>query len=207
MNPKLLKHAKNVQRKYGTKTTVCIGDLVHHNAISFYDRAPNDPNAVQEMAEVKKQVKALVKAFPEMLICYGNHDRRIQRKASAAGIPDAYLKSLNEVYDLPSTWEWDTTFEIDGVMYAHGDRMGGGVNPAFGQCKKNLTSVVCGHFHTVMGINYARCDGKYLFGMQVGCGIDPDHELHQYHPRYSKMECVSVGVVIDGVPHIEPLDY
>lgn len=207
MHPKLVSHAKMVQRKYKTSTTVCLGDVFHHNAISFYDRAPSDPNAVQELEQATQQLKSLVKAFPSMLVCYGNHDRRVQRKASAAGIPDAYLKSMNEVYGMPDSWEWDTTFEIDNVVYCHGDRMGGGTNPAFTQAKKSLKSYVCGHFHTVMGMNYFRAGHEYRFGMHLGCGIDPSHTLHQYHPKYTHMECVSVAVVIDGVPYLEPLAY
>lgn len=207
MHQDLIKHAKSVQSKYKTNIVVSIGDLFHHNAISFYDRDPSDLNVSQEMEECRQQIESLKKAFPKMKICYGNHDKRVQRKASAAGIPDAYLKSMNEIYDLPKTWEWDNVHEIDGVVYCHGDRLGGGVNPAMNQAKRMGMSVVCGHFHSTMGVNYFRQSDRYLFGMQVGCGINPEHPLHQYNPRYMHLDLLSVGVVINGTPFIEPLEY
>ena len=41
-----------------------------------------------------------------------------------AGIPNMFLPSLNNVFNLPNEWEWAFHHEIDNVRYMHSNSSG-----------------------------------------------------------------------------------
>ena len=84
---KYLDFIRKLKRKYKTDTTVFIGDVLDHHSISFHQKNPELPSAIDEHKQTVKGMKAWKKTFPEAVICIGNHDERVHRLSSAAGIP------------------------------------------------------------------------------------------------------------------------
>lgn len=196
-----LDFTRHVKKKYKTDTTVFIGDVVDHAAISFHKKNPEHPDAMNEYRMAMDSIVEWRKTYPNAYVTIGNHDERVARLAADAGIPGHYLKNYSEVYNTPN-WRWVTHVEIDGVYYYHG--VGAGSNyPAINAAKMRLQSVVMGHYHSVAGINWVCGPTNRVFGMNVGSGVDREHPAMEYGSAYLRKPIVSVGVVIDGHPYLE----
>lgn len=200
-NEDYLLFVKRIQKKHKTSKTVFIGDIIDHEAISFHAKNPELPSALDEYSQAIRIVKAWHRSFPNALVCIGNHDIRVNRIAKKEGIPSMYLLPFNDVY---GTFGWDWKFEhtIDGVLYTHGTDWGG-KTPAFSSAQAARLSIVCGHFHSIAGINYHFNGNDTIFGMNVGCGVDMNHPTYSYSKHALKRPVLSCGVVIDGHPYLE----
>lgn len=195
---------KEVYKRYRCNKVVFIGDIIDHEAISMHDKNPELPGAAEEYAQTMLDVKTWYKAFPEAKVCIGNHDCRVARIGSKAGIPSMYFKPYNALYGTPK-WDWDWQWEIDGVLYSHGDGWGSS-NPAFNAASKKMQSVVCGHYHSIAGITLSKASTptSMLFGMNVGSGVDQSHPAMLYSKPHLKKAILSCGVIIDGrQPYLE----
>ena len=124
-HPGYLNFCRSIRRKWRTTQTVLIGDVVDWHAISFHQKEHDAPTAVGEFNEAKERLAEWKKAFGKgTKVCIGNHDERVERLASSAGVPPQFVKSYAETWDTPD-WEWDHEFFIDGVRYLHGTGMSG----------------------------------------------------------------------------------
>ena len=142
------------------------------------------------------------KAFPNSIVCWGNHDDRPNRLAKSVNIPaEIYLKQYNELWDT-KTWQWVEDYEIDGVKYFHGDGYSGKYAYA-NASQKEAMSVVIGHCHSVAGIHWNANNQKLWFGMSVGSGIDDKTYAFEYGKRCPRKSIISCGVVINGHPYHE----
>jgi predicted phosphodiesterase len=192
---------RKIQKKYNTDKTVFIGDIIDHEAISRHEKNPDLPAALDEFNIATKEIHKWHKAFPNSMVCIGNHDERVVKTAKGSGIPSLYLKPYNEVYNTEG-WDWKYEFKIDGILYTHGTGWSG-LAPAFNAAKQTRQSVVCGHTHSNASISYHSNGSDTIFGMNVGCGVDDDH-LAMSYGRYSlKKPVFSCGVVINGQPYLE----
>ena len=121
----------------------------------------------------------------------GGGDELAVAKTQSGGIPREWMREYNDVLGVPN-WNFHTEMEIDGVLYAHGE---GGT--ARGKCKNDLQSVVQGHLHTQMYVEYVVGRNNRVFGMQVGCGINHDEYAFGY-AKAGKKPAIGCGVVIGG---------
>ena len=181
------------------KQVVCIGDVFDHHFMSRHPSELDAFNPVQELRLAKTEISHWVKAFPEMYIMKGNHDRIPERQAQTLGIPSVFLKDLNAVYDLPDTWVWDwnaTIFEY--VLIDHG--LGStGMYGAKNTAQKLGCSYVQGHTHAHAAVfDLPRPMGDRA-AMNVGCLMDQE----KYNARYGRLiykTPVSLGIgVINAV--------
>jgi predicted phosphodiesterase len=161
---------------------VCVGDIIDHHYISAFQSELDAMNPEQEWKASKKELKRWVDAFPIVYACIGNHDARPVRQAKTLGMPkDIFLKPLNEVYGLPSTWRWKTQWDIDSVIYEHG--LGSnGMYGAKNTCIKYGSSYVQGHTHAYGAVFDIPQVRRRLSAMNVGALIDKD----KYNARYAK---------------------
>lgn len=193
---------KDMKKKYKTNNTVFIGDIIDHEAISCHDKNPSLPSPVDEFMQAISRVWRWHKEFKNAKVCIGNHDARVHKKASKNGIPEFYLKAYPDTYGTPS-WNWDFHFDVDGVHYTHGDGWGSQY-PAFNAAKARLQSVVCGHHHSIAGIQWIKGPTTMYFGMNVGAGVDQRHPALLYSRPHLKKAILSCGIVIDGKqPYLE----
>ncbi len=185
-------------------TVVFMGDIVDWTAISFHASNPMCPGPFDEYRLAKECVAQWGEAFPTARVCIGNHDERPARLARTVSIPDFMLIPYAELWDTPG-WDWGFKFMLDGVSYRHGSGLRGGVHPAWNVMTKVYNSVVIGHLHARLAIEYSMSETKRMFGMSVGCGIDEETFNFAYAADTLARPAVGAGVVIDGVPHIEPM--
>lgn len=179
---------------------VHIGDVVDWAAISYHEKDPQTPSPLQEYDAAKRQVNELVKLFPQAVVMTGNHDALPRRKATTIGIPHQLLKKYAEVWNTPG-WNWRprfSTWEIDGVLYAHGDRGKSGQGAALKNAKEHFRPWVQGHLHGQASVTYYANENDIVFGMSVGCGIDVNAAVMDYGKRFNQKPLIGCGVVIEG---------
>jgi predicted phosphodiesterase len=197
VHPRFFEFVKDTFRAHGVNKVVCGGDLVDHHFISRHVSEPDALNPIDELELAKKELKKWVAEFPKVKVCRGNHDAIPTRQAKELGIPKHFLKGLNELYDLPDTWEWADQWEIDGVMYEHGLGAGGmygfkQLALAYGQ------SVVTGHTHSNGGVLYVASPNRILFGANGGCGMDVEGYAGRYGKNYKYKPTLGCVIVKNG---------
>jgi len=182
-------------------SVVFLGDLVDWHGISFHTKHPEAPGIVEEYELALKGVQKWYEAFPEAIVCRGNHDERIIRLAESVDIPEEFLKDHATIWETPN-WEWVFDTVIDDVYYFHGTGCAG-LHPAFNIMRQMSMSVVMGHIHSAGGIKWLVNPRKRMFGMDVGCGIDDKKAAFAYGQHTKKRSVLSCGVVLDGIPYHE----
>lgn len=186
-----LQFCKDVAKKYKTTHTIHIGDVIDSHYSSYHETNPDGWGAGDELEAAIKNLKAWHKAFPGADVMWGNHDRIVIRKLVSSGLSQKWMRSINEVLEVPS-WNFYTSRTYDGVLYVHGE----GVT-ARTKAQRTGKSVVQGHRHSESYVWYHPRDFKTHFGMQVGCGIDADSYAFGYakdHPA----PVLSCGVVLNN---------
>ena len=178
------------RHKYSCGRVVFIGDIVDNHFTSYHEISPQAMGPNRELKFAKRKISRWHKAFPIADVIIGNHDRLVARKAQTAGIADDWLKSYDEVLDVPG-WDFVTEKEIHGVMYAHGE---GGT--ARKKMRDEHQSYVQGHLHSQAYIEWSVGSRYKTFGMQIGCGIDRKSFAMAYGKAFKK-PVISCGVVLN----------
>jgi predicted phosphodiesterase len=177
---------------------VCLGDFFDNHAISYHDHDPDGLSAGVEFKKAKSTAKEWHHAFPDMKITHGNHDRLPYRKMLSHGLPNAMVKSPNEIWGLPKGWTWHDKVVIDGVVYVHGDGKSG--KYMYSQwADDNMQSTVTGHGHSCAGVAWHATPTKLIFGMGVGCGIDINSYAAAYGKTMGRRPIIGCGIVKNGI--------
>lgn len=197
----------DVCEAWNVDTFVSIGDIVDLHACSFHAKEHGHEDLSKELAEAKEDIANLYKMFPEMKVCMGNHDALIQRQAASVGLTEDLLVPVNEVLGVPN-WEFGKRygdFEIDGVLYRHGDQNPGGEHGCMKAALEWNQSMVSGHTHRSCSVQWKHTRGdNRIFAMQVGCGVDYASATQNYGRNFKHRPFISVGIVVDGErPFIE----
>jgi predicted phosphodiesterase len=192
-----LEFCQRVQKEYNCGTVVHIGDLVDNHAVSYHESDVDGRSAGDEYKLALEKCELWYKAFPEVLICIGNHDRLPFRKAFTAGLPKNWLKSYQEMFNSPKGWKWDFIHKVNGVIYQHGTGMSGEM-ASINAARENRTSTVLGHMHTVCNTRFLASYKDLIFGMNVGCGIDHNKYAFAYGKENTRKPVLSCGVVLQG---------
>ena len=208
MLPGYVDFLRDTYKQWQCDRVIHIGDVVDWGAISYHEKNPACPSAGDEYATTLAQVKMLHKAFPKAVVMTGNHDDLPARQARTAGIPVELLRDYAKVWETPG-WDWQprySTYELDGVKYAHGDRGKGGQYAALRNAKDNFCSWVQGHVHGQAGVQYYANSGGLIFGANVGCGLDRTRAAMDYGMKFNQKPVLGCGIVLDGVHAIfEPM--
>lgn len=193
-HPDGLDFCKKVYKQYKCDTVIFTGDVLDQYCFSRYPKNPLLPNAVDEWKNSIKGLKGWIKAFPTANMILGNHDLRLFKRISDAGIPAYFMKSVHELLELPDTWQVAEEFECDGVLYVHGEGLNDDPRAAI---KKVGQSVVYGHTHKA-GIAHYACRLDRKFAMNNGCLVDLKALAFEYSKSMHQKAMLGVGVVIDG---------
>lgn len=189
-----LEFCMKVRDLYNCGTIVNIGDEVDNHAINFHEHDPDGYSSGHEVLIAYREMQKWIQEFPEMYLCNGNHTMLPLRKAKALGMSRAYLRTFNEIWDAPQEWQWAPSWEIDDVIYTH---TAGGVSGALNKAGANRQSTVCGHAHSQSSVMWSATHRDIIFGMYVGCGIDPTAYAMEYGKELDKRPVISCGVVLD----------
>lgn len=193
-HPLYLPFCKRIQSDLRCEEVVHIGDIVDNHAISYHEHDPNGASPSAEMEHADKQLKEWFKAFPNVKLCIGNHDRMVDRKSRTVGLPERCFKPFRSIWQLPKGWHDDFDHIIDGVKYTHGTGYSG-VHAHTQAAYDNRMSTVIGHLHSVAGIEYTANTKDIIFGMSVGCGIDNKAYAFEYGRAFKRKPIISCGVV------------
>lgn len=187
-----LEHCIEVRDKYSCDETVFIGDIVDNHYSSFHTADPDGYSAGEELDRAVDMLQPWIAEFPIAKVMLGNHDRIPYRKAMDAGLSYRWIKGYSEMLGAPG-WEFMDHYFKDDVLYVHGD----GASHAIVRAKKDLCSIVQGHFHSRAYVEYAVGRKHKVFGMQVGCGIDETSYAMAYGKNGPKM-ALSCAVVLNN---------
>ena len=166
IRPDYLEHNLRLRDKYHIDEVVFMGDAVDNHYSSFHITDPDGFGAGEELERAIAQLQPWYKEFPDAKVCIGNHDRIPERKIQESGLSKLWLRNISEVLSFDS-WEFVDHYLKDQVLYVHGD----GAGKAIIRAKKELVSVVEGHWHSEAYVQYAVGRHYRIFGMQVGCGV------------------------------------
>ena len=138
-----------------------------------------------------QRISRWYKAFPVATVIIGNHDRMIMRKSQTSAIPSKWIKSYQEVLEVPN-WKFVERYVKDNVQYLHGE---GGT--ARTKAKNDMMNTVQGHLHTQAYCEHFVGQKFRVFGMQVGCGIDHESYAMAY-AKTGKKPAIGCGVVLNS---------
>ncbi len=203
-HPDALKFLDWVAHRYKTEIVTCTGDEVDMHAMSDYDSDPDGLTAGLELEAALYSLKPLYKLFPDVKVCTSNHTSRPYRKAFKHGIARAYLRDYRDFLQAPQGWVWADSWEIDGVLYEHGEAFSG-ANAAFRHAMGRMRSVVIGHTHTQGGIQWYSSGIQSIFGLNSGCLIDPAAYAFKYAKNAAAKPVLGCGVILKGIPQFIPL--
>jgi len=186
-----LKFCKEQYSIYNCNKVIFIGDVIDSHYSSYHETDPDGIGGGQELDLAIKKIKKFYKAFPEVTVTIGNHDRIIMRKAFSSAIPKKWLKDYKDVLEVPK-WDFTDRIVIDNVQYIHGE-----AGTARTKAKSDMMSTVQGHLHTQAYVEHFVGANYKIFAMQVGCGIDHDSYAMAYAKR-GKKPAIGCGIVIGG---------
>lgn len=192
-----LEFCLDIKQRCKCGTIVHIGDLVDNASLSFHhDVDPNGKSPKEEIDEARKSLKNWFKAFPEVFLCLGNHDRRVDLKGKHVGLPECVFRPFRDIWGLPKGWKDAFNHEIDGVRYQHGTGYSGD-SAHLKAAYNNRQPTVIGHTHSNAGIGYLANEKDCIFAMNVGSGIDRHKLAFEYGRDHAKKPIISCGVVTD----------
>lgn len=187
----------DIKNRCKCKTIIHIGDLVDNHAINFYDHDPDGKSPKDEMEEADKHLKAWFKAFPKLLLCRGNHDILVDRKAKHVGLPSRAFRAFRDIWNLPKGWRDDFEFIIDNVLYKHGTGFAGRY-AHITAAERSRMSTVIGHTHSTLGVEYIVSSRDCIFAVNCGCGIDRKKYAFSYGKDFPRKPVLGVAVVTDN---------
>jgi len=202
--PGALAFCCDMYEQWDCDEVIFLGDIIDWHAISFWTHHPELAGPKDEYELARKEVTKWAKKFPKATVLIGNHDERPSRLARTVNIPDFMLRPYSELWPAPD-WNWVRKHKVDNVRYLHGTGCSG-IHPAWNLMNSKMhQSVVIGHCHTRAGVKWTCNDAERKFGMDCGCLIDEGKYNFAYSQENPIRPFLSVGVVIDGTPYLEPM--
>lgn len=188
----------------GNRVVVCVGDEADQPTLGKWPVNPDGRSGGDDLQETRLRLSYWFDAFPKVFVCMSNHTYRAWKKASLAGIPSEFMKSVAEVYGAPPGWKWKDKWIADDICFEHGENVSG-PTAALNAAIQNQMSTVIGHQHSHGGVIWRSSETSTIFGLNTGCLID----VQQYNFDYAKniriKPSLGCGVIKDGVPHFVPM--
>jgi len=196
-HPLSLEFLKYCYKEFKPTKIVCLGDEVDQHGLSTFPKESMLYSPGHEYEAAMEFMQKLYKLFPEVMVCESNHTARPYRIAKAAGLPSIYMKDYRAIMQAPAGWEWKDRWEIDNVVYEHGEMCGSGRNAAFTAAFQNRKSTVIGHIHSFGGVQYSANHHNQIFWANAGCLIDPESLAFAYGNKY-RNKCTLGTVLVEG---------
>jgi len=185
---------------------VHVGDeLDLHASARSYTPHPNAPSPGDEFEQARDWLNKLEELFPVMSIAYSNHTARLFKAAAEARIPDQFLKPLSEALDKPGwqwAWDWEIPWAHGSVIIEHGHRR----KNALARASELGASVMQGHHHSEMGIQWRNTRRRLYFGAALGCLCDSEAIALRYAKEAPLGQMLGCGAIVDGWPRLFYMD-
>lgn len=191
--------------KYAPTRVVFTGDEADKQALKFHPRDPDLASCGDELELARLRLRPLMHLWPEVDILDSNHGSLAYRQATANGISRKYLKSYGEVLEAPEGWVWHSELHLtlvngQRIFFHHGLS-----NDVLKIVNRRGLCVVQGHFHETFEIRYAGNPNTALWGMTVGCMIDPKSLAFAYNSNNIGRPILGCGVISEGLPRLLPM--
>lgn len=203
-HPDMLPFMRKIKRKYKPDLVVGTGDIVDNSSISFHAKGGELDSPAEEIRKSVLKLKQLVKIFPKMIITEGNHDVLLMRKAVEHALPSAAFRSLNEVFELPKTYQFVNDFKFNtpnGMVYlCHGKTSAPGkLSQLYGM------NTLQGHYHTTFQCTYTSTPEKLLWDVVCGTLANPKSLALAYASNNAKRQILGAVVITNGIPQLIPM--
>lgn len=193
-----------VKRKYKPSEAISLGDIEDWHSISMHDHDPDGLSPGNELTELRKGIKKLAALFPKLKVCTSNHGSLPLRRAFKFGLPSEVIKTSRDILQAPATWLWEDQWEVDGVLFEHGDPFTG-QSAALKAAEQNMQSTVIGHVHSFAGIQYSANSKHLIFGFNTGCLINRNSYAFEYAKKIKRKPILGCGILHDGIPTFIPM--
>lgn len=167
-----------------------------NHAISYHEHDPDGFSPQDEMSEVDKHLKRWFQAFPQVYLCWGNHDLLVSRKLRTFGISSRIMRPFRDIWNFPLGWQDNFSWEFYGVRFIHGTGLSG-KNAHIKAAEQNRQSCVIGHTHSTLAVNYLVSEKDRIFGMNVGTGIERRSYAFEYGRDLINKPALGCGVITD----------
>lgn len=195
---------KKVKKIYRPDEIVFLGDEIDAHSLGNYDHDPDGHSAGTELEKAIEHLQAFYELFPSAKICTSNHTSRPYRRAFKFGIPKAFLRGYREFLQAPKGWEWSDAWELDNIVYEHGEGFTGR-SAAIKSAEGNMQSTVIGHIHAFAGIQFVANSKHLIYGFNCGCLIDKDAYAFAYGKKIKSKPILGCGIITDGIPVFIPM--
>lgn len=194
-----------VKKKYKPGQVVLLGDEIDHHAMSFHAADPDLMSAGDELKAAITKLKCLYELFPVAEVIDSNHGSMHYRKGKHYGIPRKYLRDYADILEAPDGWTWHLDYTIHqkggpDIYFHHGI-----AKNIIKVVKERGVCVVQGHYHTEFNIQYVGTPAYLLWGLQIGCSIDPVSLAFAYNRTNLGRPIIGHGIIIDGQPRLLPM--
>jgi predicted phosphodiesterase len=183
---------------------VCLGDEIDSYGLSRFAKNPDLDNPGRELTAAREALAPFFSRFPNVRVCNSNHVYRGLKRAQEAGLPSAYVRPLANVLGAPRGWRWADEWELDGVVYCHGEGFSG-PNGAAALAGAIRQSVVIGHLHAYAGVRWIGSRAGNIFAANAGCLINPTAPAFDYAKHSKHRPVLGCVTVADGVPQFVPM--
>ena len=119
-------------------------------------------------------------------------------------MPSELIKDFRDILQAPKSWKWADQWEVDGIMYEHGEAFSG-QSAAIKSANANMQSTVIGHIHAFAGIQYSSNQKHLIFGFNVGCLIDKERYAFAYGKKIKAKPILGCGIIQNGIPMFIPM--
>jgi len=194
-HPEYLSFLQRIQRKWNCGTVIHIGDIVDFSSTTYHDIHPEMPSPAYEFEYTKLELLKWQKAFPNMTVTIGNHDRRVTRKLKSSQVTTNWQKSFNDVFE--TNWTFVPDYYFNNIYFCHGEGATARLTSLQKQC-----SVVQGHRHSESYIDFP---AKNLFAVQCPLGVNRDSLAFEYAKVDPKEWLIGACVIVNNTPIIERL--
>lgn len=202
-NMALLEEVYKFNKTFRADEVYQLGDFVDQYNFTRFVKSPSAPSLTQELDEAKKQIKQFAKWFPRVTILQGNHERRLAKRASEAGIPDFILKGLPEILDMPKGLVYhDKDYKVldEKTIIAHGHLTSENAKKTHSRYYQRNT--VVGHIHNQLGVEFdAKAETQY-WGMSCSCIVDKTAVAFAYAQQDWRDIICGFGYEDNGKPHV-----
>lgn len=209
MHPEAVKFLSDIKKVHKPELVVQVGDLWDGYNFSRYLQDPDTPNAEAEIESTIEALSPLYKLFPEMRICYGNHDLRHLKKALDLKIPSSLFRSVKDILGCPEGWQFSDYWQYEDedagpILFHHGEYYGG---PNLANMLQTLrTNHIIGHIHSEGGhILYQNNGLNTVWAANAGCLIDLESYAFRYAKKSRYKGVNGALLVIDGSPFFLPM--
>lgn len=203
-HPDTFPFLKAVKSRYKPNEIICLGDEIDAASLGDWDKDPDAPGAGDELTLAISYLKELYSIFPSVKVCVSNHTDRIYRKAFKSGMPRRLMREYGEILEAPKGWVWSERWEVDGIVYEHGEGHSG-QGGALKAAMQNMQSTVIGHLHAYAGIQYYANEKYLIWGFNVGCLIDRKNPAFNYSKNIKAKPIIGIGIIENGIPRFVPM--